>query len=142
MNIWRDMDADPPDDSFLGRQIIVSVIPRYGPEYTTVIRWYGVENYVESSWPIITHWQPLPKPYNNKNDNIERRTIMKNLYIWMNNHMKIVAICWIICPMLSAVIPGLTAPAAVLIFLASLFFELGDYVTGWWDELPVAKGEE
>lgn len=60
---------------------------------------------------------------------------MKTAYIWMNTHMKIVAICWILLPMLSAVIPGLAAPATVLVALVSLFFGLGDYVTGWWDDV-------
>ena len=67
---------------------------------------------------------------------------MKNLYIWMNNHAKIVAICFVIFPLLSAVIPSLLAPVAALVFLVSVFFGIGDYVTGWWDDLPIAKGEE
>lgn len=67
---------------------------------------------------------------------------MKNLYIWMNNNMKIVAICWIICPLLSAVIPGLSGPVAALVFLVSMFFGFGDYVAGWWDDLPIAKEEQ
>ena len=63
MNIWRDMDADPPDRTFIGRQIIVSVIPRYGEPYTLAIPWSGTKGRVPSLWPIITHWMPLPKPY-------------------------------------------------------------------------------
>ena len=63
MNVWYNMDVSPPDNSFLGRQIIVSVIPRYGEPYTEAIRWAGLTNYVRATWPIITHWMPLPKPY-------------------------------------------------------------------------------
>lgn len=63
MNIWRDMDADPPDNSYLGRQIIVSVIPRYGEPYTIAIPWTGKKGRVPSLWPIITHWMPMPEPY-------------------------------------------------------------------------------
>lgn len=64
---------------------------------------------------------------------------MKNLYIWMNNNMKIIAIAFVILPLLSAVIPVLTGLVAVLVFLVSVFFGIGDNVTGWWDELPIAK---
>ena len=62
MNIWYDMDLSPPDSSFIGKQIIVSVIPRYGQAYTEAIRWAGLKNYVQASWPIVTHWMPLPEP--------------------------------------------------------------------------------
>lgn len=62
MNDWINMDSSPPDSSFIGRQIIISVVPRYGQVYTEVIRWAGLHNYVQTSWPIVTHWMPLPEP--------------------------------------------------------------------------------
>ena len=62
MNIWYDMDLSPPDSSFIGKQIIVSVVPRYGQAYTEVIRWAGLKGYIPASWPIVTHWMPLPEP--------------------------------------------------------------------------------
>lgn len=60
---------------------------------------------------------------------------MKAIYVWMNTHMKVVAICWIILPMLTAVFPALASSVAALAGLASLFFWLGDYGTDWWDEV-------
>lgn len=62
MNNWINMDTNPPDSSFVGKQIIISVIPRYGQGYTEAIRWAGLHNYVRASWPIVTHWMPLPEP--------------------------------------------------------------------------------
>ena len=62
MSDWINMDVNPPDSSFLGRQIILSVIPRYGQPYTEAIRWSGLKGRVPTSWPIITHWMPLPEP--------------------------------------------------------------------------------
>ena len=59
---WINMDTDPPDRTFIGKQIIVSVVPRYGQAYTDVIRWTGIKGRVPSLWPIITHWMPLPEP--------------------------------------------------------------------------------
>ena len=62
MDVWYNMDVSPPDSSFIGKQIIVSVLPRYGQAYTEAIRWAGLKNYIPASWPIVTHWMPLPEP--------------------------------------------------------------------------------
>lgn len=72
MNVWYNMDVSPPDSSFIGKQIIISVIPRYGEPYTEAIRWAGLKNYIPASWPIVTHWMPLPKPY--KSEYITNKT--------------------------------------------------------------------
>lgn len=60
---------------------------------------------------------------------------MKNLYVWLNTHMKVFSICWLLLALPTAVFPGLFVPTIGFVVLVALFFFLGDYVTGWWDEV-------
>lgn len=59
---------------------------------------------------------------------------MKNLYIWIWNHMKAVAIFWIVLPLLTDPFPGMAVPVFVFVVLASVFFGIGDAL--WLDEIP------
>ena len=59
---------------------------------------------------------------------------MKNLYIWIWNHMKSVAIFWIVLPLLTALFPGMAVPVFVFVVLASVFMGVGD--TLWLAEIP------
>lgn len=59
---------------------------------------------------------------------------MKNLYTWIWNHMKSVAIFWIVLPLLTALFPGMAVPVFVFVVLASVFMGVGDAL--WLDEIP------
>lgn len=61
---------------------------------------------------------------------------MKKLYFLMNENMQTVAICWVVFPMLAALIPALYPVVCAAVLLVSALFGVGDYATGWWDELP------
>ena len=56
---WHDMDSDPPGKEYLGRYIILSAVPAYGPAYTVPILWLGPS---PRKWPVVTHWSPMPPP--------------------------------------------------------------------------------
>lgn len=63
---WREMDREPPEREYLGRQIIVTVQPKYGEPYTEAMRWPGKGGFEPAGWPDITHWRPMPKPAKKK----------------------------------------------------------------------------
>ncbi len=65
---------------------------------------------------------------------------MKNLYIWIWNHMKSVAIFWIVLPLLTILFPGATVPVFVFVVLASVFMGVGD--TLWLGEIPYEFDKE
>ena len=59
---------------------------------------------------------------------------MKNLYKYLWNHMKAVAVFWIVLPLLTALFPGMAVPVFVFVVLSSVFFGVGD--TLWLAEIP------
>lgn len=59
---------------------------------------------------------------------------MKNLYIWLWNHMKAVAIFWIVLPLMTALFPELAVSVFAFVVLSSVFFGVGD--TLWLGEIP------
>lgn len=65
---------------------------------------------------------------------------MKNLYTWIWNHMKAVAIAWVVLPMMTIPFPGTAVPVFVFVVLASVFMGICDSL--WIDEVPYPGGEE
>ena len=65
---------------------------------------------------------------------------MKNLYIWLWNHMKGVAVFWIVLPLMTALFPELAVSVFTFVVLSSVFFGIGD--TLWLDEIPYEFDKE
>lgn len=65
---------------------------------------------------------------------------MKNLYIWLWNHMKGVAIFWIVLPLMTALFPELAVSVFAFVVLSSVFFGVGDAL--WLDEIPYEFDKE
>ncbi len=61
--------------------------------------------------------------------------ILKALYLWMNRHMKIVAVCFLGLAVPAMILPDLFVPMVGVAVALALFFGLGDYLTGWWEEI-------
>lgn len=60
---------------------------------------------------------------------------MKNLYLFLNKHMKAVAVIWALCLLPIKFVPafGWVVVAAVIALCVLMY--VGDYLTGWFDEL-------
>ena len=60
---------------------------------------------------------------------------MKALYLWMNRHMKVVAVAFLALAVPAMILPDLFLAMVGLVVLIALFFGLGDNLTGWWEEI-------
>ena len=60
---------------------------------------------------------------------------LKALYLWMNRHMKIIAVCFLFLAVPAMILPDLFAPMVGVTVVLALFFGLGDYLTGWWEDV-------
>ena len=59
MVVWNCMAAHPPPADMIGRRLLFTVLPRYGPAYTDSFLWFGLSDRV---WPKVTHWAEMPPP--------------------------------------------------------------------------------
>lgn len=60
---------------------------------------------------------------------------MKALYLWMNRHMKVVAVAFLALAVPAMILPDLFLTMVGVVVLLSLFFGAGDHLTGWWEEI-------
>ena len=60
---------------------------------------------------------------------------MKALYLWMNRHMKVVAVAFLALAVPAMILPDLFLAMVGVVVLIALFFGLGDNLTGWWEEI-------
>ena len=60
---------------------------------------------------------------------------LKALYLWMNRHMKVVAVAFLALAIPAMILPDLFLTMVGVVVLISLFFGLGDHLTGWWEEI-------
>jgi hypothetical protein len=59
---------------------------------------------------------------------------MKKLYLFLNKHMKTVAVCLAACLIPVAVVPALGYVVAAAMLVLCLLMYLGDYPFGWiWE---------
>ena len=62
-------------------------------------------------------------------------TTMKRLYIWMNRHMKWMAVGFLALAVPAMILPDLFLAMIGVVVLLALFFGVGDHLTGWWEEV-------
>lgn len=62
---------------------------------------------------------------------------MKNLYLFLNKHMKFIAVIWAACLIPVAIVPafGWVVVAAIAAFCGIMFF--GDYPKNWIAEVEI-----
>ena len=61
---------------------------------------------------------------------------VKALYLWMNRHMKGVAVAILALAVPTMIQPDLFLPVVGgVVALLALFLGMGDHLTGWWEEV-------